>query len=257
MSKPCCHRWLLGVSGRWSACKWAVGQLDHDEEMEPMYGMHRKQDTGLEVQRSLKRAEETAFLCLLRKAFGRLVDVDFGETLHRFHQGISEVDTSRRIAPRRRSSNCRSVSNTSLKALNRQMSWEKRERRWMEELWRRLEPAQSNRKEKLMQRCSMQQAFTVWWNVKIVKSSSPSQERSGPLVNKVRQGSIEQGVGQQTSIGVLRCGRSSNSVKIQSKYMFRTKVVARRFQTQAGKMVQITFGRARHGEKSGSKLERP
>ena len=28
---------LLGVSGKWSVCGWSVVQLDHDEEMAPMY----------------------------------------------------------------------------------------------------------------------------------------------------------------------------------------------------------------------------
>ena len=31
---------LLGVSGKWRAFGWSVVQLDHDEEMEPMYGIY-------------------------------------------------------------------------------------------------------------------------------------------------------------------------------------------------------------------------
>ena len=50
----------------------------------------------------------------------------------------------------------------------------------------------------------------------------------------------------------LRCGRSSTNLKIQWKCEG-PKLLARRFQTQSGKMEQITSGRARHGEKSGSK----
>ena len=45
-------------------------QLDHDEEMEPMHGMYRTLEAELEVQRTIKRAELTAFLCLFRKAVG-------------------------------------------------------------------------------------------------------------------------------------------------------------------------------------------
>ena len=45
-------------------------QLDHDEEMGSIHGMYGTQDAELEVQRTTKRADPTAFLCLLRKAIG-------------------------------------------------------------------------------------------------------------------------------------------------------------------------------------------
>ena len=61
---------LQGVAGKWSACGWSVAQLDHDEELGPMHGMYGTLDAGLEVQRTIKRAELMAFLCLLRKAMG-------------------------------------------------------------------------------------------------------------------------------------------------------------------------------------------
>ena len=52
-------------------------QLDHDEEMVPMHGMHGTLDADLEVQRTIKRAELTALLCLTRKATGpTMVHVD-------------------------------------------------------------------------------------------------------------------------------------------------------------------------------------
>ena len=60
---------------------WSVLQLDHDEEMVPMHGMHGTLDAELEVQRTIKRAELTAFLCLLRKAIGPT-------TVHIEHNGI-------------------------------------------------------------------------------------------------------------------------------------------------------------------------
>ena len=47
---------LLGVSRWWSACGWSVVQLDHDEEMGPMHGMHGTWDAELEVRRTMKSA---------------------------------------------------------------------------------------------------------------------------------------------------------------------------------------------------------
>ena len=67
----------LGVPGKWGACGRSVVQLDHDQEMGPMHGMCGTLDAELDVQRTIKRAELTAFLCLLRKAVGpTLVYVD-------------------------------------------------------------------------------------------------------------------------------------------------------------------------------------
>ena len=43
-------------------------QLDHDEEMRPLHGMYGSVEAEFEVQRIVKRAELTAFLCLLRKS---------------------------------------------------------------------------------------------------------------------------------------------------------------------------------------------
>ena len=44
----------------------AVVQLDHGEEVGPMHGMYATLDALLEVQRTTKRAESTAILCLFR-----------------------------------------------------------------------------------------------------------------------------------------------------------------------------------------------
>ena len=63
------HGSLLGAPSRCGACGWSVVQLDHDEEMGPMRGMHGTLDAELEVQRAIKRAELTAFLCV----FGRII----------------------------------------------------------------------------------------------------------------------------------------------------------------------------------------
>ena len=45
-------------------------QLDHDEELAPRHGMFGTLEAELEVQRTIKRAELTAFLCLLKKVIG-------------------------------------------------------------------------------------------------------------------------------------------------------------------------------------------
>ena len=61
---------LLGAAGKRGACGWAVVQLDYDEAMEPLHGMYGLMEAEYEVQRTIKRAELTAFLCLLRKVCG-------------------------------------------------------------------------------------------------------------------------------------------------------------------------------------------
>ena len=67
---------LLGNAGKWGACGWAVVQLNYDEEVEPLHGMHGSMGAEY-VQRTLKRAELTAFLCLLRIVCGPIkVHVD-------------------------------------------------------------------------------------------------------------------------------------------------------------------------------------
>ena len=49
---------------------WAVVQLDYDEQMGPLHGMYGSMEAEYEVQRTIKRAEVTAFLRLLRKVCG-------------------------------------------------------------------------------------------------------------------------------------------------------------------------------------------
>ena len=61
---------LLGNDGKWEACGWAVVQLDYDEEMGPLHGMYGLMEAEFEVQRTVERAELTAFLCFLRKLSG-------------------------------------------------------------------------------------------------------------------------------------------------------------------------------------------
>ena len=61
---------LLRKTGKWEACGWAVVQLDYDEEVGPLHGMYVSVKAELEVQRTIKRAELTAFLCLFTRVIG-------------------------------------------------------------------------------------------------------------------------------------------------------------------------------------------
>ena len=64
-------KWESGKLGSWStpaeACGWSVVELDYDEELGPLHGMYGSKEVEFEVQRTIKRAELTAFLCLLKK----------------------------------------------------------------------------------------------------------------------------------------------------------------------------------------------
>ena len=80
---------LFGKTGKWGACGWAVVQLDYDEEMGPLdvvFGSN-----GYEVQPTMKRAELTAFLCLLKKVIGPIkVQVDNQGTIDGLRKGEKE-----------------------------------------------------------------------------------------------------------------------------------------------------------------------
>ena len=45
-------------------------QLDSDEEMGPLHGMYGSAEAEFEVHRTIKRAELTAFSCLLNRVIG-------------------------------------------------------------------------------------------------------------------------------------------------------------------------------------------
>ena len=55
---------LSGVPSKWSARGWSVVQLGHDEDMEPRLGMYGTLGAAFAVQRTIKRAELTGFLCV-------------------------------------------------------------------------------------------------------------------------------------------------------------------------------------------------
>ena len=64
---------LLGTAGKWRACGWSAVQLDYDEELGPLHGMFGSMEAEFEVQRTIKRAELTAFLCLLNRVTGPIM----------------------------------------------------------------------------------------------------------------------------------------------------------------------------------------
>ena len=120
---------LVAGSGRWSACRWSVVQLDHDNEIGPMHGMYGTFIAELEEKRTIKRAGLTAFLCLFRKVIGPT-------TVHVDNKGWAEFirkaycwrwNTSKRIDQRRKSNTCRSSLNLSLKETKRRTNWHKME----------------------------------------------------------------------------------------------------------------------------------
>ena len=79
---------LLGNDGKWRGCGWAVVRLDYDKEMGPPHGMYGSMEAEIEVQRTIKRAELTAFLCFLRKVSGPIkVHVDNKGTIGGLRKG--------------------------------------------------------------------------------------------------------------------------------------------------------------------------
>ena len=54
---------LLGKNGKCGACGWAAVQLGYDEEVVPLHWMYGSMAAEFEIQRTIKRAELTAFFC--------------------------------------------------------------------------------------------------------------------------------------------------------------------------------------------------
>ena len=50
-------------------CGWSVVQPDYDGELGPVHGVYGAEDAELELQRTIKKAEFTASLCLLKKNY--------------------------------------------------------------------------------------------------------------------------------------------------------------------------------------------
>ena len=82
---------LVGKTGKWGACGWALVQLDYGAEMGLLHGMYGSMEAEFEVQRTIKRAELTAFLCLLRKVSGPIkVHVDNKRIIDGLRNGEKE-----------------------------------------------------------------------------------------------------------------------------------------------------------------------
>ena len=66
-------------------------QLDYDEEMGPLRGMYGSVEAEFEVQRTIKRAELTAFSCLLNRVIGTMkVYVDIKGSIDGLRRGERE-----------------------------------------------------------------------------------------------------------------------------------------------------------------------
>ena len=66
-------------------------QLDYDEEMGPFHGMYGSMEAEFEVQRTIKRAELTAFLCLVGKVCGPIkIHVDTKGRIDGLRRGEKE-----------------------------------------------------------------------------------------------------------------------------------------------------------------------
>ena len=76
---------LLGAARKWGACCSSVVQLDYDEELEFLHGVYGSMVAEFEVQRTIKRAELTAFLYLPKMVIGPI-------TVHVDKKGTIDVD---------------------------------------------------------------------------------------------------------------------------------------------------------------------
>ena len=52
---------LLGIAGKWEARGWSAAQLNYDGELGSLHGVCGSMEAELEVQRTIKRADMTAF----------------------------------------------------------------------------------------------------------------------------------------------------------------------------------------------------
>ena len=175
------HRWLLdrkdwkvvsSVAGQWCSLivmkKWShcTGCM-----------VQRRQSTR--VQRTINRAELTAFLCLPRKVIGpikvhvdnkgiidgwpkgkrvhqaksgrcRFMDENVGRTTwsgRKKHFGGSGTCIGAQYEESKEKT-CRSLRSLSRKAMRRKMTWQKQEQCWTKDSWQKHEQRQRSRKER-------------------------------------------------------------------------------------------------------------
>ena len=147
--------------------------------------MYGSIEAELEIQRTIKRAELVALVCLSKKVVGAIkVHVDNKGIIDGLRKGekdcikpragdiymVREKETSWwkwnmcwRITPKRKRRICRSVRSLSPKAARRLMSRQKQEQCWMKDTWQKRELKLCSRRERrCMQHCSMRSASIAW-----------------------------------------------------------------------------------------------
>ena len=157
----------LGTAGMWGACCWSVAHLDYDEGLGPLHGMYGSMESACEVQRTIKSAELTAFLCLLKKVIGptkvyvgnkgllmgcgeeqgnalirKLVMQTCGSTSGKScicdcRKILVDVEHVKAHRTRRIRKRCHNLRSLSLRAVRERMSWQRQEQCWTMDLWRK------------------------------------------------------------------------------------------------------------------------
>ena len=102
-------------------------------------------EAEFEVQRTTKRAELTAFFCLLKKVFRPInIHVDNKGNISGLWKGGRFVEKLGRIAPHVKAHRTKKdnkemphFEKLSLMAMKKQMSWRRQVRLWTKDLWRR------------------------------------------------------------------------------------------------------------------------
>ena len=242
---------LQGTAGKWGAYGWSEVQLDYDEELGPLHGMYGSMEAELEVQRTTKRAELTAFFfASLKKGLGpskcksitkasltgyggerkcihpKAADlwIKIWEELHNIAAGdiLVELKHVKAHRTKKEKHRCRTLRSSSLKATRRRMSGQKKEQCWKKGSWRKQEQRQCSRSEKrCMQRCSVQPAFTAQWkNGRTVMSSIKLKPKEKwTFVDQKREETKHrtEWCAEASKYRCMRCGRGSKCMKMPGK----------------------------------------
>ena len=202
---------LWEISGRWSACGWSVVQRDHDEEMRPKRGMYGTLDAYLEAQRTSKRAELTAFFCLVlitkgiihglwrREVCALAKNADLWiliwEEVRRVHEEgslpeVEHVAADRSLMEKQGLLTLfeRFVTEGNEKADELAADGAKMDGGDMAQVT--AITVQQKKRRRFVPHCSMQLASTVWWRSgKIVKSSDQSRKEFCELTKGCKEAS--------------------------------------------------------------------
>ena len=205
--------------------------------------MYDSMEAEFEVQRTIKRAELTAFLWFLKKVIGPIkvhVDskgiivglwrgertcmnpkacdaglwINSWEELHRLAARDIAVEVEHVKAHRTRKDKKEMPHFEKFVSERNEKADELAEAGAM--LEKRGQRQSSRSEKRCMQPCSLQPAFTVWWkSVRIVKSSSRSQKKSGfSWIRKERRRSIDKWYADATKYRCMMCGRGSKCMKM-------------------------------------------